>query len=69
MESVTLWQGAVYRHRAPTLRGPLACPACGTPPGAPRHSRSRIVEHPDADSPTYLVLRVGQYACRQASCT
>ncbi|HEX2184326.1 MAG TPA: transposase [Chloroflexota bacterium] len=68
MESVTLWQGAVYRHRAPTLLGPLACPACGTPPGAPRHTRARIVEHPDADQPTYLVVRVPQYPCVQPAC-
>ena len=32
MESVTLWRGAVYRHRAATPVGPLACPACGRPP-------------------------------------
>jgi hypothetical protein len=68
MESVTLWQGAVYRHREPTLVGPLACPVCGTPPGAPRRIRTRTVEHPDADQPTYLVLRVGQYRCPQAAC-
>jgi hypothetical protein len=68
MESVTLWQGAVYRHREPTLVGPLACPVCGTPPGAPRRFRTRTVEHPDADQPTYLVLRVGQYRCAQARC-
>jgi Transposase len=68
MESVTLWQGAVYRHRAPRLLGPLACPTCGTPPGAPRRPRTRTVEHPDADQPTYLVLRVGQYRCPQAAC-
>jgi Transposase len=68
MDSVTLWQGAVYRQREPTLRGPLACPRCGTPPGPPRHQRRRVVEHPDPDQPTYLVLRVGQYACPQAAC-
>src|SRR5581483_8742755 len=68
MESVTLWQGAVYRHRDPTLLGPLACPVCGTPPGAPRRRRTRTVEHPDADQPTYLVLRVGQYACGEPTC-
>ena len=68
MESVTLWRGAVYRHREPTLVGPLACPVCGTPPGAPRHTRIRTVEHPDADQPTYLVWRVGQYPCAQAAC-
>ena len=68
MESVTLWQGAVYRHREPTLVGPLACPVCGTPPGAPRHMRTRTVEHPDADQTTYLVLRMGQYPCAQPAC-
>jgi transposase len=69
MESVTLWRGAVYRHREPTLVGPLACPVCSTPPGAPRHTRTRTVEHPDADQPTYLVLRVGQYPCANPACT
>ena len=68
MESVTLWRGAVYRHREPTLRGPLACPACGTPPGARRRWRTRTVEHPDAAQPTSWGLRVGQYACGQAGC-
>jgi len=68
MESVTLWQGVVYRHREPTLLGPLACPVCGTPPGPPRRTRTRTVEHPDADQPTYLVLRVGQYPCPQPAC-
>src|SRR5436189_154925 len=68
MESVTLWEGAVYRHREPTLVGPLACPVCGTPPGAPRRTRTRTVEHPDADQPTYLVVRVGQYPCAQPAC-
>jgi Transposase len=68
MESVTLWRGAVYRHREPTLVGPLVCPGCGTPPGAPRHTRTRRVEHPDADQPTYLVVRVGQYRCGNAAC-
>ncbi len=68
MESVTLWQGAVYRHRDGTVAGPLACPDCGSAPGVPRRLRRRTVEHPDADRPTYLVLRVGQYACPQAQC-
>jgi hypothetical protein len=68
MESVTLWQGAVYRHREPALVGPLGCPACGTPPGAPRHHRLRCVEHPDADQPTYLALRVAQYPCANPAC-
>ena len=36
MESVTLWRGAVYRRREPMHVGPLACPVCGIPPGAPR---------------------------------
>jgi hypothetical protein len=68
MESVTLWRGAVYRHREPTLLGPPACPACGSPPGAPRRTRARTVEHPDADRPTHLVLRVAQYPCRNPAC-
>src|SRR3954453_22475954 len=68
MESVRLWEGAVHRHPEPTLGGPLACPVCGTPPGAPRRTRTRTVEHPDADQPTYLVVRVGQYPCAQPAC-
>ncbi len=68
MASVTLWRGAVYRHREPTLVGPLAGPVCGPPPGAPRPSRIRTVEHPDANQPPSLVVRVGQYPCSQAAC-
>ncbi len=68
MESVTLWRGAVYRHHEPMLVGPLACPVCGAPPGGPRHHRLRCVEHPDADRPTYLALRVAQYPCADPTC-
>lgn len=68
MESVTLWQGAVYRHRTPTVAGPLGCPQCGQPPGPPRQQRTRVVEQPDPDWPSYLVLRVGQYACPTPAC-
>ena len=68
MESVTLWQGAVYRPREPTPVGPLACPRCGSPPGAPRQRRTRMVEQPDPDQPSYLVLRVGKYACANPAC-
>jgi hypothetical protein len=63
VERVTLWQGAVYRHREPTLVGPLAGPRCGSPPGAPRQRRTRTIEQPEPDQPSYLVLRLGKYAC------
>src|SRR5215212_6386007 len=68
MESVTLWRGTVYRHREPTVLGPLACPACGIPSGARRSSRARLVEHPDAEQPTYLVLPVAKYSCANPAC-
>ena len=69
MESVTVWQGAVYRHvERPTLVGPLCCPDCGTEQVAFHSWRQRMVEHPDADSPTYLVLKVAKYACADQAC-
>jgi Transposase/zinc-finger of transposase IS204/IS1001/IS1096/IS1165 len=69
MESVTVWRGAVYRHvERPTPLGPVACPSCGTREVAFRSWRRRAVEHPDAEQPTYLVLKLGKYACRRPGC-
>jgi transposase len=69
MESVTVWRGAVYRHvEQPTRVGPLACPACGSRRVAFHSVRRRSVEHPDADRPTYLVLRLAKYACANPAC-
>lgn len=34
-----------------------------------RSWRHRTVEHPDAERPTYLVLRVGKYLCGNPACT
>ena len=70
MESVTLAGGAVYRHvPRPEPAGPLACPACGERQRLAFHSwRRRVVEHVDAERPTYLVLPVGKWACRRPDC-
>jgi transposase len=69
MESVTIWQGAAYRHiERPTLVGPLACPACGTRQVAFHSWRRRAVEHPDAERPSYLVLKLAKYACENPAC-
>ena len=61
MESVTLWRGATYRHvERPTPVGPPACPSCGTRRVAFHSWRRRIVEHVDAERPTYLVLKLAK---------
>jgi hypothetical protein len=69
MESVTLWRGAAYRHvERPTPVGPVACPACGTRRVALHSWRRRVVEHVDAERPTYLVLKLAKYACEEPAC-
>ncbi len=67
MESVTVWRGAAYRHRQPRL-GAVACPRCGSQRVAFRQWRRRVVEYPDPEQPTYLVLRLPKYACAESTC-
>jgi hypothetical protein len=58
----------VYRRIEPTRVGGLRCPDCGTGQVAYHSTRQRIVEHPDADRPTFLVLPVAKYACEHPAC-
>jgi transposase len=58
----------VYRRLNPTRIGSLSCPACGSAQVAYHSTRQRIVEHPDPDRPTYLVLPVAKYACENPAC-
>ncbi|HEX9358235.1 MAG TPA: transposase [Streptosporangiaceae bacterium] len=69
MESVTLWRGAAYRHvEWPARLGPLACPGCGGARVAFHSFRRRAVEHPDAERPTYLLLKLAKYRCDNPAC-
>jgi zinc-finger of transposase IS204/IS1001/IS1096/IS1165 len=69
MHSVTMVGPVVYRHiDRPQFVGSLACPRCQTEQVAFHSFRHRIVEHLDVEQPTYLVLKVPKYACRNAAC-
>jgi transposase len=69
MHSVLMLGPVVYRHvDRPERLGPLACPLCQTKQVVFHSVRHRIVEHLDAEQPTYLVLRVPKYACPNAAC-
>ena len=69
MESVTIWRGAVYRQvEEPRPLGPHSCPVCGGQRVVLHSWRHRTVEHLDAEQPSYLVLRLAKYACRNPAC-
>jgi hypothetical protein len=69
MHSVTMVGPVVYRHiDRPQRLGPLACPHCQTEQVTFHSFRHRVVEHPDVEQPTYLVLKVAKYACRNDAC-
>lgn len=70
MHSVPMVGPVVYRHiDRPQHLGPLACPHCQTEQVAFHSFRHRVVEHPDVEQPTYLVLKVAKYAGRNDTCT
>lgn len=58
----------MYRRIEPTRVGPLRCPDCGSGQVAYHSTRRRIVEHLDAERPTFLVLPVAKYACAAPAC-
>lgn len=69
MHSVTMLGPIVYRHiDRPRLLGPLVCPVCGTEQVAFHSCRRRLVEHPDVEQPTYLVLKLPKYVCLNPDC-
>lgn len=70
MLSVTVVGPVVYRHLdRPQRRGPVVCPTCQSDQVAFHSFRHRTVEHLDVEQPTYLVLKVAKYACRNAACS
>ncbi len=69
MLSVTTVDGVAYRHvPQPQRVGPLVCPECGTHEVRFHSLRHRMVEHLSVEQPTYLVLTVPKYACRNTAC-
>jgi transposase len=70
MLSVTVVGPVVYRHLdRPHCRGPVVCPTCQSDQVAFHSFRHRTVEHLDVEQPTYLVLKVAKYACRNEACS